>query len=385
MRWGVVVMVMGLVLALTGLAEATPPFMGGHRQELVSEPPQAGFGMSVDVNGGALLVGSVVLGKEAPEAFVFKLRGERWVQVARLQPPREDGAVGAGRAYPVQVGLGAELAAVRAGDRVFFYREREGEWRLTEDSGADRRVWNLDVDGRSVALLSTLEVVGDTTSWLEVWRMEEGGHRREPIALQLSPGVTATSVALRGNQLVVGAGCNHVGCSIGGELVVLELDAWGRWREVKRWQAGEGPISLGHGVAWGGDGVLATAPFGMDDGQRVGWLGAWTWGRTDEAPIRTAWLSGRPGELGGPVMGSIVSSLGAFGDWAVTGLHFDREPPLRGGYALLHAGARGWEVKEVVRGEQTHLGFSAAMGPRVMAVGSPRLDGGGPGQVVVRW
>jgi hypothetical protein len=148
---------------------------------LRSEVDGRGFGSSVAVEGGTLVVGT----GQGP-AHVFRREPRRWVLDAVLIPGREV-AISEGTIAVASPGIGMEDAA---GWVVLYGRDRD-RW--------SERAWIIDEDGTAgtqVALFGDLLAVGS-----QLWAPSAAGEAWTPVGR-----LPAGEIALSGGTAVIGGG-----------------------------------------------------------------------------------------------------------------------------------------------------------------------------------
>ncbi|MCY3698767.1 MAG: choice-of-anchor B family protein [Gemmatimonadetes bacterium] len=221
-----------------------------------------GFGTSVLVGGGEVLVGEPTSEREPGSVRVF--RDGRWTEVQALYAP----------AAAVRDGFGAALAS--AGSHLFVGApgagavhvfEREGaEWRHAAEISSP----GLEAFGRSLAAVDThlLVAASDGPGGMGVvvaYRRVNGGWEEGArLAADGAPAGFGASIALGGDLALVGAPLVDEGR---GEAYLFGFEADAGWQRVARLggDGGEAGRAFGSAVAFAGEEALVGAA-GQDAG-----------------------------------------------------------------------------------------------------------------------
>ncbi len=244
------------------------------------------FGRAVAISGGQVVIGASdyeFSGDYSGAAYVFERDGAgNWTEVAKLLP--SDGVRYEDFGYSVAIsGDRAVIGAWHDDDNGYwsgaayvFERDRAGDWgevaKLLPSDGSRH-----DEFGRSVAISGGQVVIGTRSDdngpnagSAYVFERDGAGNWTEVAKLLASDGAAGdyfgVSVAISGDQAVIGAYKDGDNGHDSGSAYVFEPDHLGNWTEVAKLLASDGAASdyFGVSVAISGDRVLIGAE--GDDG-----------------------------------------------------------------------------------------------------------------------
>ena len=221
-----------------------------------------GFGTSVLVAGGGVLVGEPTSEREPGSVRVF--RDGRWTEVQALYAP--DAAARDGFGSALAAG-GPHLFVGAPGAGVVHVFEREGaEWRHAAEISSP----GLEAFGRSLAagdthlLVAAADGAGGQGVVVAYRRVDGGWEEEARLAADGAPAGFGASIALGGDLALVGAPLVDEGR---GEAYLFAFEADAGWQRVVRLGGDDGDAgrAFGSAVAFAGDEALVGAP-GQDAG-----------------------------------------------------------------------------------------------------------------------
>ena len=330
-----------------------------------------GFGSSVLVGGGGVLVGEPTSEREPGSVRVF--RDGRWTEVQALYAPNAAVRDGFGAAL---ASSGSHLFVGAPGTGAVHVFEREGaEWRHAAEISSP----GLEAFGRSLAAGDTHLLVAASNGpggmgAVVAYRQVNGGWEEETrlVADGASAGFGA-SIALDGDLALVGAPLIDDGR---GEAYLFGFEAGAGWQRVARLGGDDGDAgrAFGSAVAFAGEEALVGAP-GQDAG-----LGAIHRFATDAAG---EW------QLAGTVAPDNAAPTAFGAALAVDGATAWVGAPLAGGRGLVYRLERsedGWAVRagyDMPGREPVQVGRVVAAGSRRVVAGLPADDFGAGSAVLM--
>ncbi|HEX7049350.1 MAG TPA: choice-of-anchor B family protein [Longimicrobiales bacterium] len=250
-----------------------------------------GFGASLAVEGGTLVVGAAAQNGGTGAVYIFERSGDAWRQALRLVPA--DGA--AGDAFGASLALSGDFLLVGAPGQmerkgaVYVYRREGGTWsaagKLEASDGAAQ-----DVFGSAIAVANGRALIGaarkgDGLGAVYAFRLE-GDAWRETGRLEArgldAPAGFGGALAMRGAEAFVGAPL--AGGSIGAVYAFRLDEESGEWESTARLTAFDGGrrTAFGASIAPTGDALWVGAPGASrfqgavyvfeGDGSGEGWL-----------------------------------------------------------------------------------------------------------------
>ena len=330
-----------------------------------------GFGSSVLVGGGGVLVGEPTSEREPGSVRVF--RDGRWTEVQALYAPNAAVRDGFGAAL---ASSGSHLFVGAPGTGAVHVFEREGaEWRHAAEISSP----GLEAFGRSLAAGDTHLLVAASNGpggmgAVVAYRQVNGGWEEETrlVADGASAGFGA-SIALDGDLALVGAPLIDEGR---GEAYLFGFEAGAGWQRIARLGGDDGDAgrAFGSAVAFAGEEALVGAP-GQDAG-----LGAIHRFATDAAG---EW------QLAGTVAPDNAAPTAFGAALAVDGATAWVGAPLAGGRGLVYRLERsedGWAVRagyDMPGREPVQVGRVVAAGSRRVVAGLPADDFGAGSAVLM--
>jgi hypothetical protein len=286
-----------MILSCVLLLSAAPVF-GQYAQTeklLASDvKSDAEFGNAIATDGGRAIIGAHfdynATGITAGSAYIFELGTTgNWTEVAKIRgdetQPESFGSsvdISGNRAIvgaPLENSAGAFAGAV-----YIFERDATGSWVrvakiLASDAEAgDRFGWSVAINGDEAIVGAINEDTGHSNAGKAyIFKRDSAGNWTE--TAQIQPGdITAVqefanAVAVDGNTAVIGASkAGHAGGSFAGAAYIFERDAAGNWNEVGTLVASDAEPNdyFGTSVFIDGGRIIIGAPYEDAGGDEAG-------------------------------------------------------------------------------------------------------------------
>jgi len=304
-----------------------------------------GFGQSVAIHEGRVLVGESLIERGPGIVYVFQKDGTDWSEVARFSASDATDGDHFGRSIGAtgdQVLVGATVRNETTGAVYVYTHDASGDWPetqiLTASDGVAGDAFGRDlvVDG-DVALVATYSHAGGRGA-VYVFRRDASGTWSEEAKLMAGDGQEGdwfgTAMSLSGDLAVVGAAQRS---SNAGTAYVFRSDGEGAWPEVAQLEGTDVEEGSRFGMAVWSDGQMVT----VSAGTHAQFTGAvFTFqpdgeGGFTEGPTLAPFDGGYPGLIFGSSLAMVDGEawIGAQGGSAGTGGFYVLTPDGRGGFS----------------------------------------------------